>query len=80
MTTFKTVLWHSSYLLGSRLLARLIYIVFFIYAALRLGPELLGVLSLNLWLATAAGIGGHGVTILLSGGVRLSELRSLMGS
>lgn len=48
MTAFKTVIRHSSYLLGSRVLSRLLYIVFFIFAASRLGPELFGVLAFAL--------------------------------
>jgi len=39
---------HSSYLLGSRLLSRLVYILFFIYAASHLGPELFGALAFAL--------------------------------
>lgn len=48
MTAFKKVLKNSSYLLGSRLLSRLIFIVFVIYAASRLGPELFGILAFAL--------------------------------
>ncbi len=48
MTAFKTVVRHSSYLLGSRLLSRLLFIVFVIYAASKLGPELFGILSFAL--------------------------------
>lgn len=48
MTAFKKVLRHSGYLLGSRLLSRLLFVVFFIYAASSLGPELFGVLAFAL--------------------------------
>ncbi|MBE0429213.1 MAG: flippase [Thermoleophilia bacterium] len=48
MARFKTVLRHSSYLFGSKLLTRLLYTVFIVYAAARLGPELFGVLAFTL--------------------------------
>ncbi len=48
MTAFKTVIRHSSYLLGSRFLSRILYIVFFIFAAARLEPELFGILAFAL--------------------------------
>lgn len=48
MTGFKKVLRYSGYLLLSRLLSRLASVIFFIYAASRLGPELFGILSFAL--------------------------------
>jgi len=48
VTAFKTVLKNSSYLLGSRFLSRILYIVFFIYAASRLGPQYFGELAFAL--------------------------------
>lgn len=39
---------NSSYLLVSRLLSRLLFIVFFMYAASRLGPDLFGILAFAL--------------------------------
>jgi ABC-type uncharacterized transport system permease subunit len=34
----------------------------------------------NPWLATVAGLLAYAVTILVTGGVRISELKSLLGS
>lgn len=48
MTDFKRVLRNSVYLLGFRLLSRLLSFVFLIYAASRLSPESFGALSFTL--------------------------------
>ncbi|MHB8168332.1 MAG: oligosaccharide flippase family protein [Thermoleophilia bacterium] len=45
MTSFRTVLKNSSYMLGFQVLSRFVSAVFLIYAASTLGPEMFGVLS-----------------------------------
>lgn len=63
MTRFKTIVRYSSYLLGSRILSRLLFTIFFIYAASRLGPELFGALSFALVLAELlSSIGDLGIS------------------
>ncbi len=63
MTRFKTIARYSSYLLGSRLLSRLLFTAFFIYAASRLGPELFGALSFALvTVELLSSIGDLGIT------------------
>lgn len=48
MTAFKKVIKNSSYLLGSRLLSRFLFIAFVVYAASRLGPDVFGILAFAL--------------------------------
>jgi O-antigen/teichoic acid export membrane protein len=48
MARFKTVLRHSSYLFGSKIITRFLFTAFVIFAASRLGPELFGALSFSL--------------------------------
>ena len=63
MSHFKTVLRNSSYLMGFRLLSRALSLVFLIFAAARLGPELFGVLSFVLvTVELLAGVGDIGIT------------------
>ncbi|GBE57397.1 polysaccharide biosynthesis protein [bacterium BMS3Abin01] len=63
MTRFKTIVRYSSYLLGSRLLSRVLFTVFFIYAASLLGPELFGALSFTLvTVELLSSIGDLGIT------------------
>ncbi len=45
MSPFKKVLVNSGYLLGFRILSRLLSVIFLVYAASRLGPQLFGALS-----------------------------------
>lgn len=45
MAHFKTVLKNSSYLMGFRILSRIMSLVFLVYAATKLGPAVFGVLS-----------------------------------
>jgi O-antigen/teichoic acid export membrane protein len=47
MARFKTVLRHSGYLFGSKILTRLIFTVFVVFAASRLGPELFGAFAFS---------------------------------
>jgi O-antigen/teichoic acid export membrane protein len=46
--SFKAILRHSSYLFGSKLLSRLLYTVFLLFSAYRLGPSLFGALMFTL--------------------------------
>lgn len=63
MSHFRTVLKHSSYLLGFKLLSRALSFGFMIYAAARLGPELFGALSVALvTVELLAGVGDLGIT------------------
>ncbi|HDY69834.1 MAG TPA: hypothetical protein ENH54_02745, partial [Actinobacteria bacterium] len=63
LTRFKTIVRYSSYLLGSRLLSRVLFTVFFIYAASLLGPELFGALSFTLvTVELLSSIGDLGIT------------------
>lgn len=63
MSHFRTVLRHSSYLLGFKLLSRALSVVFLVYAAARLGPELFGALSFVLvTVELLAGVGDLGIT------------------
>jgi len=63
MTSFNTILRNSSYLLGFRLLSRLLTTVFLLYAVSQLGPELFGVFSFALvTLEFMSSIGDLGVT------------------
>ncbi|MHB0915256.1 MAG: flippase [Thermoleophilia bacterium] len=48
MARFKTVLKHSSYLFGTKIITRVLYTVFVVYAASHLGAELFGVLAFSL--------------------------------
>lgn len=65
MSAFKTVMRNSSYQLGSRLLSRLLFIAFVVYAASRLGPELFGILSFALvTVELLSAIGDLGLTRL----------------
>ena len=63
MINFRTVLRNSSYLLGFRLLSRLLSVVFLIYAASKLTPELFGTLSFTLvTLELINSVGDLGIT------------------
>lgn len=63
MPSFKTVLRHTSYVFGSRLLSRLLSTVFIIYAAARLGADLFGAFSFVLALVELlSSIGDMGLT------------------
>lgn len=48
MARFKTVLRHSSYLFGSKIISRLLFTVFVVLVASRLGSELFGAFSFSL--------------------------------
>jgi len=68
---FKTVLRHSSYVFGSRVLSRVLYTIFFLFAASRLGPELFGLISLVMALVELLssigdmGLGRYGARALI---------------
>lgn len=48
MARFKSVIRHSGYLFGSKLISRAIFTAFSLYAAVRLGPSLFGMLTFTL--------------------------------
>ncbi|MCL4472652.1 MAG: flippase [Actinobacteria bacterium] len=63
MPGFKTVVRNTSYVFGSRLFSRLLYTVFVIYAASRLGPDAFGAFSFVLAIVELlSSIGDMGLT------------------
>jgi O-antigen/teichoic acid export membrane protein len=60
---FKSVARYSSYLLGSKLLSRLLFTLFSLYAAVQLGPSLFGALAFSLVVVELANsFGDLGIT------------------
>lgn len=63
MTSFRTVLINSGYLLGFRILTRIMSMIFLVYLASRLGPQLFGAFSFVLvTVELMTGIGDMGIT------------------